>query len=334
MTSSPSSVADVPPALAAFLRGVERRGALFGELQCGDSDAGDTALAAAMRAFRNQAAGQPMAEWPHRFWALLAATPQLRGAVPGAVWPPGTQVLAAAEPLPRQALLLRLAAGLDEEAAASVLNLTVADYRQALAIACPRDAQGQPDASAWRALAETIQLHLRELPPQRLVRLAELRETALKGGRLHPGPGAKGRPGPATRIAKRPSRKRIWWALALLLVGAVAAVAVWWWPHWRTLDGAAVEGVSHSSRVPAEDRITRDTLPLESPAARFDEAFALDQHPDAALLLDPEAQTVAQDADFYAWYAAGREAVSKEESMTRTQSLDPATVAETSDAQL
>lgn len=330
MTSSPSTASDAPPALAAFLRGVERRGALFGELQCGDSDAGDTALAAAMRAFRNQAAGQAMADWPRRFWTLLVATPQLRGAVPGAQWPAGTQALAVTEPLPRQALLLRLAAGLDEEAAAVVLNLSVADYRQALAIACPRDAQGQPDAPAWRALAETIQTHLRELPPQRLARLAELRETALKGGHLSPGASTRRQTAPASKS----SRRRNWWVLALLLLGALATVLVWWWPRWRALGGVMVEGVSHSLGAPAEDRITRDALPLESPAARFDEAFALEQHPDAALLSDAEAQTIAQDADFYAWYAAGRNAVLQEEILTRAQSVDQAAAAETSDAQL
>ncbi|MET0580418.1 MAG: hypothetical protein ABWZ08_00420, partial [Pseudoxanthomonas sp.] len=71
MSSNLNDAASVPAALSAFLRGVERRGALFAELQCGDREAGDTALAAAMRAFRNHAGTLPMADWPRRFWTLL-----------------------------------------------------------------------------------------------------------------------------------------------------------------------------------------------------------------------------------------------------------------------
>ena len=62
MSSHPQDTPAAPNALSAFLRGIERRGALFAELQCGDRDAGDAALAAAMRAFRNHAGEWPMAD--------------------------------------------------------------------------------------------------------------------------------------------------------------------------------------------------------------------------------------------------------------------------------
>ncbi|MCA1714107.1 MAG: hypothetical protein LC715_02915, partial [Gammaproteobacteria bacterium] len=62
--------AAAPAALTAFLRGIERRGALFAQLQCGDAIAGDSALAAAMGAFRKAAEQTPVAGWPRRFWAL------------------------------------------------------------------------------------------------------------------------------------------------------------------------------------------------------------------------------------------------------------------------
>src|SRR5690606_3585195 len=65
----------VPAAVAAFLRGIERRGAVLAELQCGDPQAGDAALAAAMRAFRAVGPAEAMARWPIRFWNLLLATP-------------------------------------------------------------------------------------------------------------------------------------------------------------------------------------------------------------------------------------------------------------------
>ena len=183
MMAPQDTVGSPPAALAAFLRGCERRGAVFAELQCGDPDRGDVALAAALRAFRGNAAALPMADWPVRFWSLLSAAPPLRTAAPDARWPGALSALAAAAPLDRAALLLRLAGGLQEADAADALGLDGAAYRDALARACPRDALGHPDAAAWRAVAEAIQTQLRELPPDRLAKLARLREDALAGTR-------------------------------------------------------------------------------------------------------------------------------------------------------
>ncbi|MCD7100416.1 hypothetical protein LRX76_18595, partial [Stenotrophomonas sp. MMGLT7] len=173
--------ADAPAALSAFLRGVERRGVVLGQCQCGDEAAGEHALAAAMRAFRKHAAALPMAEWPLRFWSLLAATPQVRRPSTGAAWPADLQALAEPGPDDRLALLLRIAAGLDEGAAAQVLGVPVPDYRQALARACPRDADGQPDAAGWRALAEAVQARIRDLDPAQAARLAALRDSVANG---------------------------------------------------------------------------------------------------------------------------------------------------------
>src|SRR3546814_7005135 len=58
--------ASAPAALTAFLRGVERRGAVFAQLQVGDAATGDRALVAAMRAFRLPAAKIPFADWPRQ----------------------------------------------------------------------------------------------------------------------------------------------------------------------------------------------------------------------------------------------------------------------------
>ncbi|MCH2093428.1 MAG: hypothetical protein MK141_17890, partial [Pseudoxanthomonas sp.] len=112
MMAPQDTVGSPPAALAAFLRGCERRGAVFAELQCGDPDRGDVALAAALRAFRGNAAALPMADWPVRFWSLLSSAPPLRTAAPDARWPGALSALAAAAPLDRAALLLRLAGGL------------------------------------------------------------------------------------------------------------------------------------------------------------------------------------------------------------------------------
>ena len=95
MMAPQDTVGSPPAALAAFLRGCERRGAVFAELQCGDTDRGDVALAAALRAFRGNAAALPMADWPVRFWSLLSAAPPLRTAAPDPRWPGALSALAA-----------------------------------------------------------------------------------------------------------------------------------------------------------------------------------------------------------------------------------------------
>ena len=64
---APRSGGRPPAALAAFLRGVERRGAVLAELQCGDADAGDAALGSAMSGFCLLAGDTVMDDWPRQF---------------------------------------------------------------------------------------------------------------------------------------------------------------------------------------------------------------------------------------------------------------------------
>lgn len=318
-------VTEVPAAaIAAFLRGVERRGALFAELQCGDADTGDAALAGALRAFRNLAAGLPMAEWPSRFWSLLAASPQLRQDAPLAQWPPSLRALAGVAPRPRAALLLRLAAGLDEATAATVLGLDEAGYRQALADACPRDPAGQPDAAAWRALAEDIQRQLRELPPLRLARLARLREEALaaaRGPQAQPSPQAQPQLHVAPAFARGPVREPgsrwRWRVLPFAAVCAVAALAAWrWWPQIRSLSApvpppspiaeSTPNGVFALADLPA---VASEELPAaEAPAMRADPVpvLAADVAP-----LDETEEAIVRQADFLAWFVAVAEATAQ-----------------------
>lgn len=336
MPSNLNDAASVPAALSAFLRGVERRGALFAELQCGDRDDGDDALAAAMRAFRNHAGTLPMAEWPRRFWTLLAATPQLRRSAATAR-PAGVEALAGLQPLPRQALLLRLAAGLPEEEAATVLGIAPEVHQQALASACPRDASGQPDALAWRALAEAIQSLLRDLPPQRLARLARLREAAILGTRLE-------RPAsPATLSAMqaeaRPRRRRWPWVVLVLVSCAAALAATWWWPQWQASRSAGVTREGGVQRLQDSVEIVSEDLPGQPPVAKFDAATAVLTHPDFELMLEPQDEAIARDADFLAWYAAGASSPSDapEENAPEEQAGEEApskaTGTETTDAQ-
>jgi hypothetical protein len=302
MSSHLPQDATPPPALSAFLRGIERRGALFAELQCGDRDAGDTALSAAMRAFRNHAARLPMADWPRRFWTLLVAAPQLRAATPTAHWSADVRALSLLEPTHRQALLLRLAASLPEDKAAAVLALDTATYEQALAAACPRDAEGQPDAVAWRTLAEAVQLRLRDLPPERLARLARLREAALHGTPL---PRPITRP-PAGANPPVPAKRRWPWVLLVLALCAAALAATWWWPQsWRAPQALPEDVETGVELVLPDPDIDSEALPEQTPAARFNAVQGLLTHRDFELVMEPEEEAIARDADFLAWYASG-----------------------------
>lgn len=305
MSSTLHSAAAAPAALSAFLRGAERRAAVFAELQCGQAEAADLALAVAMRAFRNHAAALPMAEWPQRFWMLLVAVPALRQAAPGAIWPAPLGGFAALQPVPRQALVLRLAAGLEEQAAAAVMGLDLAGYREALACACPRDADGEPDPAAWRNTAESIQNTLRNLPPDRLARLARIREAAIEGSVPMPAQDTTGASASAAKhavvrsapMAPRAAR-RLLVAMVLVIV-TLALAATWYWPrHGEEATGALAWG---------DPGIVIEALPESEPAARFNDAQALRSHPDLALIRDPEEPTLVAQADFLAWYSASIE---------------------------
>ncbi|HYM86925.1 MAG TPA: hypothetical protein VET30_09335 [Pseudoxanthomonas sp.] len=340
MPANPRQAAAPPPALSAFLRGVERRGALFAELQCGDSEAGDTALAAAMRAFRNHAGTLPMADWPRRFWTLLVAAPPLRQASPLAQWPRGLHTLAPLQPVSRQALLLRLAASLSTEDAAAVLGVATTAYEQTLATACPRDAEGQPDALAWRMLAETVQQQLRDLAPERLARLAALREAAITGTGLAGDRAARvGKPavGPSRpRHAAQTTTRRRWpWVALVVVVCAAALAATWWWPQWQRSHEVAGNPDQSIQRLQDEVEIIREELPAQQPAARYDVVTGLLLHPDFDLVMDIQDEAVARDADFLAWYASGANALP----VAVAEEVNPAieaitTEKETSDAQL
>ncbi len=334
MQSPLNEAAVVPAALSAFLRGVERRGALFAELQCGDRDAGDTALAAALRAFRNHAGALAMAEWPRRFWSLLVAAPPLRQASALAHWPPGLQSLAPLGSGARRALLLRLVAGLPEDEAALVLGLEVAAYQQALADACPRDADGHPDALAWRSLAEAIQQQLRDLPPERLARLARLREEAIAGTRHE-----RVRVAASTvsrKPASSPSARRRWpWVVLVLVACALALAASAWWQRGQDAPAANDALEQGVQRIHDEVQIDRESLPEQPPAARFDASTALLTHPDFELVMDAEGEALARDADFAAWYAAGADAAVEDATpVAEAPVTDKASATETSDAQL
>lgn len=288
-----SESASAQAALAAFLRGVERRGAVFAELQCGDAHCGDSALAAAMRAFHgsagHEAAAVPSSDWPQRFWGLLLAAPVLRRPAPGAAWPDALSALAELGNGPRAALLLRLVAGLQESEAAAVLGIAPPTYRLALHRALPRHADGSVDKPGWQALVDAARLAIRQLPPTRLARLAQLREAALQH-RRPPSPALRRRP---VGVEGRGPR----WRLPVLWSGVVACVLA-----FAASFFVPTSGLRH---VGGEPRIQREPLPPASPpASRFDAQTALLTDRDFELLLADGDAGATRDVGFQSWYAA------------------------------
>lgn len=284
-----TSASSAPAALSAFLRGVERRGAVLAELQAGDAVAGDAALVAAMAGFRAVAAQASLNEWPARFWSLLLTQPGLRRRTPVAIPLDATDRLGELGSGPRAALLLRLAAGLAEADAAAALHVAPATYRLALQRALPRHADGRADPQAWQQLREQVHRRIKTLPPERLQRLAQAREAALQGVAAAAAPGRGGDAAPKPR--PRWLMPVLWTLLALC---ALAFAATFWWP--AGLAGDWLEG---------PDGVAVAPLPEGSgPAERYSREAGLIADGDFELIADPQGEAAAAAVDFDSWLAA------------------------------
>lgn len=306
-----------PAALSAFLRGVERRGVVLAELQCGRRATGEIAMAATLRAFGQYAGEQPMERWPEGFWSLLAAAPPLQQSAEDADWDHEMAALAGLAPADRLAMLLRLAAGMEEDQAARVLGMDRTGYRQALARACPRDDEGKPDVEGWRALAQAVQLRIRQLPADRIAHLQRLRERMFPEADEPPSPHAPlvtpmaAPPAPVVADQPPPARARgrvrwYWWCLLVAVV--VAAAGAWGW--WRNglpavavvRTGAPDDGSLGVRALQPAPQVRAEPLgdaPAPQPPADAALASAdLDQ------LMDPQGAALAANAGFLAWYAA------------------------------
>jgi len=286
MTASPpDSPAVAPAALAAFLRGIERRAAVFATLLTGSAAVGDVEVAATLRRFHALAGQAPFAEWPRRFWALLLAAPGLRAAPQDPVWPAAFAALSTLGRGPRAALLLRLVAGLADIDAAAVLGVARPTYRLALQRALPHCADGSPDAAAWQALDAAAQAAIRQLPAGRMTELARQREAAIRGERAPPRRVRAARPPGAARW------RSAQWSVVAATVLALAAT--WWWPAGHGAGDAGADGIRIVALPPAA-----------APAATYGDDARLVTHPDLELLLADEDTPAAADPGFHAWYAA------------------------------
>lgn len=264
-----------PGALAAFLRGVERRAAVLAELQSGEPGIGDAALTRAMAGFRPRALERPMADWPAVFWRELLQQPALRRAV-RAPWPASLPA-SAAPPGARALLLLRLVAGMDEAEAAAVLDIAPGTARRSLDRAVPRHADGSPDAGEWARIRRELQARIQDLPTERLLRLARGREAALAG--------------PAERFFP-PPRGMPWKRLVAVAAGVALALGGTVWFERRQDRGVETAVLG----------------PPRQPASRYSPTAGLVAHPDFALLADPAAEAIARDIAFLSWSAAQADA--------------------------
>jgi hypothetical protein len=156
MTAAAASSTQGEAALAAFLRGIERRGLVLAEAQCGDPLRAQAALATTTTVFRAEATSLPLMRWPSLFWQLLLAQPMLRAYADS----PSRDVLAKLSAGPRAALLLRLVAGLDRTHGAEVLRVSPEAYRHALY----RDHEAAPYSSRVRAIARRNAERVRRAP--------------------------------------------------------------------------------------------------------------------------------------------------------------------------
>jgi hypothetical protein len=297
---APVPTPGAPPALSAFLRGSGRRALLFAALQAGDGAPAHAALAAALARFVAVADGLPMGRWPPAFWKqLLATLPRPRAdeaPALAAAAGPGLEALPAPGTGARVAMLLALVAGLDEEDGGAALGVDAATWQLALRRAAPHDAAGRFDEAAWRALAVAVRDAQRALPEARLAWWERACDAALAAA-WHP---AVADAGVETRTTAgdSPSRRRLalLWAGVGACVLALAATFVPWRALFATRGDA---GPAPAAAVPLEGAGT--------PAARYDDAFALEHHPDLPRLLAGD-EALLRDLDFGAWYAAQRDA--------------------------
>ena len=262
----------MPPALAAFLRGIERRGFVFARAQCGSEAIALTTLAQTVRGFLAEAANLPLALWPSRFWSGLLGQPALLQA--DAAGSP----LASLTPGPRAALLLRLVAGLDLAHAAQVLGVSEAAYRYALQRALREAAAAGLDAGELQALHDRLLLEVKQLNAAQQQALQALHEQPIEVP-----PDA-----PTRTRATAPSPSRQWPWVGLAVLGLAFAATFVWSPSPHLQPG--------QSQALAPELI--------SGAVVLDDA-AVVTHPDYALLAYPQDQALAGDLGFLSWLAAG-----------------------------
>lgn len=265
-----------PAAVAAFLRGLDRRARLLAAVQADNADDARRALAATARVFAADAGQWPLAQWPRQYWRLLLSTPAMgRPAAPVHAGPlPGVARLA---PSTRAAVLLHLVAALEDIDAAAALGIDVDAYQQRIRDALPRNPLGQPDVDVWRAWQAAAQRALEALPePAADAVAAEASPTRLRT---------------AVDDTARHRRRMRWLWLGVAACLAVLIATFFLHPRGRELLDEWRNQVQHEALPPAA-----------APKARFD-ATDPALHPDRELLVAPDELRLARQLPLLAWLA-------------------------------
>ncbi len=265
---------------------------MFAETQCGDEALAQQALASALHDFVRESRGEAIARWPLHFWTALLRQPALTIPRDDARTP-----LAVLTVGPRAALLLRLVAGLDFSHAADVLGVGEAAYRFALSRALADWARIDPTPGALEALRDALLARVKHLDPARVEELAAMRTAALYPATAIPVAAA-----PAVFWRDPPTR---WprWALAALVVLALAFVATFVWPFEAELAPNATQSLPDAAIHAAPG---------------YDDPMVV-THPDYALVADSADRAAIDHAALLSWIAAGSPTA---ESIKAANSLD------------
>jgi hypothetical protein len=272
----------LPPALAAFLRGIEPRARVLALAQAGPGLEAAPLLAAVRTDFVGRAARLPLAEWPLRYWGLLLARDELARPV----GPTPAHPLYRLAHTRRLALLLRLVVGLDAPGAARVLGLSETAYRALLADAEEKLAELGVGPAVLVRWHEGFQQEVRaSAAPEAGAGGAPARAS----GRAAAPPRAAPRAGRGFRLRLTPAQ----WGLAAVasvLLAVLAATFIW-------PPGALAPGPATAAEGPAP----LQAAPSPSPRRDLDADLVVD--PDFGLLASAPDAPWRTGVDLLSWWA-------------------------------
>ena len=291
-----TSPAPTPPqstAIAAFLRGLERRAQLLARVQTGDPAATQRALAVTQQVFASEAEQWPIAQWPLQYWRLLLSVPAMGQATRASTNTP-LPAIAQLPPAIRAAVLLHLVVCLDESEAAAALDCEVASYQQRIRDALPRDAHGQPDIAVWRQWRDAVQLAL-DVPDPDAQEMVDAMPQAPPPPAPPPHAAQTTASAPSTGTGTadpppHPHRHLLRWLWLGVVLGLLALTATFFlhprgrvlWNEWH-------------------NRVRVEALPAAAaPKARFDPSDTAND-PDRALFAAPQELALATDLPLLAW---------------------------------
>ena len=290
--TTPTPTPPQSTAIAAFLRGVERRAWLLARAQSGQPVAAQRALAVTQQVFVSDAEQWPIAQWPLQYWRLLLSVPAMGQATDTATDTP-LPAIAQLPPAIRAAVLLHLVVCLDETEAAAALDCEVASYQQRIRDALPRDAHGQPDIAVWRQWRDAVQQALEAPDLVTPTQAAATPQASLQTPPPQATPTAASAPSTAAGSANpppHPHRHLLRWLWLGVALGLLALVATFFlhprgrvlWNEWH-------------------NRVRVEALPAAAaPKARFDPSDAAND-PDRALFAAPQELALATDLPLLAW---------------------------------